>query len=295
MPNLPKAQHKKPLLSGAADGFNSADVRKGAILDKCVWEGIHDDAVNIHGSVSMILAGRDDSVIINANRRAADPKPGDTIQLFDKRSTLQMEAKFVSQELIADYKLPDNYQTPHYARTGNFKFVRMKLDRKVPAEPEGYIINADASGSGYIIRDCMTREHRGRGFLLYSANGIVENCLIERCSNGGIVVAPSIAGWGEGPFASNLIIRNNIIRNVSFATENWNNGLTIGGMSNGSFIPLPGGHRNILIEGNRFENISGPNMMISAAIGVTVRNNIFYQSDARSLSRTGSRWSIPVR
>lgn len=38
---------------------------------------------------------------------------------------------------------------------------------------------------------------------------------------------------------------------------------------------MPGGHRDILIEGNRFEDNDGPNIMLGSAIGVKIKDNVF--------------------
>ena len=37
----------------------------------------------------------------------------------------------------------------------------------------------------------------------------------------------------------------------------------------------PGGHRNILVEGNTFEDIDATNMFLSSVTGMVVRNNRF--------------------
>jgi hypothetical protein len=43
----------------------------------------------------------------------------------------------------------------------------------------------------------------------------------------------------------------------------------------GNYIPNPGGHRNITIENNRFEDNDGVNVVVCSAQGVTIRNNQF--------------------
>jgi hypothetical protein len=100
----PKGASRKPLLSSAADGFNSADTRKGPTLEGCLWEGMHDDAVNIHGSLSMIIErrGRPRRQRLAVDRRA---KPGDRIQFYDK-NTPSRRGQFISWAPIPDYKAP---------------------------------------------------------------------------------------------------------------------------------------------------------------------------------------------
>lgn len=274
----PEGGTRKPLLSSAADGFNSSSVRNGPILDRCLWEGLHDDAVNIHGEISLVLEAEQDTVIINSKMLPGSLRVGDTLQFYNRRCILETEAKVMAMEPLSDYQPPrkelGNNPPRAFTDPALAKYLRLKLDRVVPAVFGWYLLDLNACGTGYTIRNCTSREHRARGFLLYSS-GTIENNTVERASYGGIVVSPSFRGCGEGPYGSDLIIRNNIIREVGFATEFWNVGLTVCAWENGNFVPLPGGHRNILIEGNRFENNDGPNIMISSAVGVTVRNNTF--------------------
>lgn len=272
----PKGATRPPLLSCAADGFNSGDVRKGPILENCLWEGMHDDAVNIHGTVSYVLESDVSGVVISS--RMPKPELNDMFQFFDKDGLPQGKVRLVSFKKIRGYKISaasaKKKPLPSYVRQADAKFSRLKFDRDVQPRPGWHIVNLNACGSGYIIRNCITREHRARGFLLYSS-GIVENNIVERCSYGGIVVAPTFRYFGEGPYGNNLIIRNNIIRDVGFATEYWNVGLTVNSIEEGKFTSLPGGHRNITIEGNHFENNDGPNIMISSATEVIIKDNIF--------------------
>jgi len=274
----PAGATHKPLLSTAADGFNSSSVRNGPILENCLWEGLHDDAVNIHGEISLVVEAEKDTVIINSKMLPGSLQIGDILQFYNQRCSFEVEAKVLAFEPLSDYhplpKKLGNNPPKAFTDPSLAKYQRLKLDRVVPAAFGWYMIDLNACGAGYVIRNCTTRETRARGFLL-SSNGIVENNVIERCSYGGIVVAPSFRGCGEGPYGNHLIIKNNIIREVGFATEFWNVGLTIGAWENGAFVPPPGGHRNILVEGNRFEKNDGPNIMISSAIGVEIKNNTF--------------------
>lgn len=274
----PKGATEAPLLSGASDGFHSDQVRTGPVLEHCLWEGMHDDAVNIHGRISLVTEVQDRQIIVNSRMRE-NPRVGDRIQLFDPACTLQAQAKVLSCEPLMGYQQPElklaEDSVPVFRNPEKAKFLRITLDKSSKAGPGWQMVNLNACGSGYVIRNCVTREHRARGFLLYADNGVVENNLIERCGYGGIVVAPTFRRFGEGPYACNLVIRNNTIRKVGFATEYWNNGLTITAWEHGGFVELPGGHRNLLIEGNRFEDNDGPNIVITSAIGVKVIDNVF--------------------
>jgi len=83
----------------------------------------------------------------------------------------------------------------------------------------------------------------------------------------------------------NLVIRNNTFRRCSACC--WGTGGAVGISSlqtttwekpwSGpwNWTPSPGGYRDIVISGNRFEECDGPNLTITSAIGVTVKDNVF--------------------
>jgi len=248
----PKGATRKPLLAGAADGFHSQGVRKGAALDKCLIEGCHDDGVNIHGGMWPIASIHGNSVEVQTN---ALPRAGDVFHFYDNNNSLIGNAAIVSFQ-----QSPTSFTA--------------KFDKEVPKSATR-ACNMDSSGVGFTIKDSITRNHRARGFMV-RPGGTIENCVAEDVYGGGIVVTPEFNEFSEGPYAQNMVIRGNTVRRVGLAPS-WNNGaITIeyaGNNSNG--FPYPGGHRNILIENNRFEDNDGPNLMITSAIGVTVKNNTF--------------------
>ena len=138
--------------------------------------------------------------------------------------------------------------------------------------------DADKSGSGFIIRNCTVRNNRARSMLLKGSDGLVENCTVAGGSMGGIIIFPEAVYWNDSDFARNLVIRNNTLRDDDYwqmADAPRAGAMTIAAYEHGRFVPLPGGHRQILVEGNTFEDDDGTNLLLSSAIGVTVRNNRF--------------------
>lgn len=259
----PQGAMEKPLLASAADGFYSQLVRQGPVLENCLLEGMHDDAVNINGRIWVIKEVKGNNVTIE--HWVTPPQQGDLYQFFDVGHRLVDEAKIVATE-----------------RTGRGP-LKLILDREISPKCKT-ALNASRCGAGFIIRNCTTRNHRGRGFLVRS-NGIIENCVIEDMARCAISLVPEFLTFNEGPYASNLVIRNNTIRRCpadcwgtggslavsSLQTTNWEKPWR----GPWTFTARPGGFRNILVEGNRFEECDGPNISISSAIGVTVKNNIF--------------------
>ena len=51
--------------------------------------------------------------------------------------------------------------------------------------------------------------------------------------------------------------------------------MTVAAFEFNHYAPLPGGHRDIMIRRNTFEDNRGPNLVISSTIGVQVESNHF--------------------
>jgi hypothetical protein len=107
--------------------------------------------------------------------------------------------------------------------------------------------------------------------LLKADDGLVEGNTIDGSTMGGIVVTPEF-WWNEACYSRNLVIRNNTVRNVAYWQRQWA-GIVIAAVDKQP-VP-PGGHRNILLEGNTIEGVDGTNLFISSADGVVVRKNRF--------------------
>lgn len=258
--DIPPGATAKPLLSAAADGFHSSDVRKGATLENCLLEGMHDDGVNIHGMFGTLADAKGDSFVLKKGTMAI-PRQGDSLLFYDADCAFSAEIRVKAVDVRQfDYQVTLASPLPDNCRT---------------------VINHDACGNGFTIRNCVTRNHRGIGYRLRSGEGIIENCLAEDICEAGIVVAPEFANFPEGPYARNLIIRNNTLRRTTRSGNRWGGAaITLDswqrfGDGRWGFAPLPGGHRNILIEGNVLEDNDGPNLVISSAVGVTVKDNQF--------------------
>lgn len=274
----PKGASIPPLLAGSADGLNSAKMRKGPILENCVIEGIHDDGVNIHGGYAMLVESKGKSIVIDYREGLVDfAREGDKIHIFSDKYTLAAEAIVESIETMKNYqepkidKMPNSRTFPDRSRAS---YIKVHLDREIKLPSGLFIDNPSVTGGGFILKNVITRDHRAHGFFIRAGNGLIENCTLENIHMGGIVAAPEFASWCESTYCENLVIRNNTLRRVGIATQPWNTGITVAAWE-GFFVPLPGGHRNITVEGNILEDNDGPNMIISSTDNIVVRNNRF--------------------
>jgi hypothetical protein len=289
----PPGATQDPLFAANADGFHSNDARTGPTLVDCSFEGLNDDAIAIHGSYAMVLEAKKNVVIalrVADARNKLIAKAGDTLRFYDKNVVLAGTAKVTEVKGLPDYQ-PTFEPDAHYAVFRSKKrvgYVELTLDREVPAEPCWLIANEDQNAVGYVIRDCVMRDIFGaRGILSKGSKGLIEGCTIERTSRAAIEFNTETGLWSEADYAHDVVVRNNVIRNAStnrvVGLLRHPGALTIlafrakgSPYSNvGGYIQNPGGHRNITIENNRFEDNDGVNILVCSAQGVTIRDNQF--------------------
>jgi hypothetical protein len=267
----PDGAEDAPLISSVADGFHSATVRHGPQLDGCLLEGMCDDGIAIHGTYMLVQEVRGRDVYFVARNNQHTLFPGARARFLDPQCRLRAEA-VVSQVAPADASffmpiLPKDKLTYFCAR----------MDRDLPLLPAGTRLGTpDASGSGFVIRNCHIRDHRARGMLIKADDGLIEGNTIERSTLAGILVAPQLT-WNESCYSRNLIIRNNVLRDCCRFRErdSWYPAALVIKGDAPDHEGLGYGHRNIQISGNRFEDQDGMSISAAQVEGLDIRDNQF--------------------
>src|SRR5207248_11170167 len=122
--------------------------------------------------------------------------------------------------------------------------------------------------SNWIIRHCYFHDIDGR-MMLYAGNGTLEHNRFER-GPGYFHIGTSVASFeASGQGARNLVVRHNLCYSMTADTGVW------GGETN---YPI---FQDILFAGNSFINASGRPLTLSAAEGVTIRDNYFENCNTR--------------
>jgi hypothetical protein len=273
-----------PLLASTADGFHSSGATRGPLVERCSFTALDDDAIAIHGSYAMAVESSGTRLVawrFRWEENALYGKPGDTLRFYDPRGVLAGEAVVTAVRKLEGYQpktLPDAsfrvFQEPKEA-----VFLEFTCDRPVAATLNWLVSNPACAGSGYVIRDCVIRDCFARGILPKGDRGLIENNLIERTARGGIELLPELFHWSENDYSTAVVIRGNTLREVNSNRQTGDlrhpGALTVFAFRAGAYVPAPGGHRDILIAGNTFEDNHGPNLMITSADGVRVEGNRF--------------------
>jgi hypothetical protein len=278
----PQGASEAPLLSCNADAFHSSGVRRGPTLDGCSFEGMADDGIAIHGAYALVVESRDQSIVTTEGVL----REGDPIRLFTPDGAPDREARVVGLRRL-DFTPSAQSRFRGFSDLSKARYVEVTTEPRVTAGFDWLASNPATIGSGYVLRNNVIRNHRARGILLKAENGLVEGNTIEGSTTAAIVLAPELL-WREACYSRNVVIRNNTIRRCGTATAGpWTpqaGVLTVTAEVNPGTIP---GHRNIVIENNRFEDNCGINLLLQSVDGARVEGNQFEQP-GRLASRRGS-------
>jgi hypothetical protein len=277
----PPGATEDPLLASNADGFHSSGVRHGPTLINCHFEGMNDDGIAIHGKYALVQQLTGNDLIVQTTYHRTYCRPGDTLRFIDDKGAVAGEAKVTA---VADTDFTPTLAPPKELRAfssdENPAFEKITLDTPVPAQPHWLVNNENACGDGFVIRGCTVKYNRARNMMLKASDGLIEDSTAEGGSMGGIVLTPEMGYWNEADYAQNVIIRHNTLINCDYYRQpgaSQTGALTVAAFEHHRFVPLPGGHRNITIEDNTFQNDDGTNLLITSAQGVTIKNNHFIQ------------------
>ena len=294
---IPAGATEKPLISSNADAFNSCALRKGPTLWNCLFEGMNDDGVPIHSNYALVGGSSGNAVYLDMHSQPSNLdefRVGDHVQFYDNLKSASGEATIAAIEAATDYPAQDLHDMEEhcFAMQTHQLWYKLTLDRPVPAQRGWLACDADVADNGYLVHGCTVRNSRGRGMLVNAGNGVIENCTLEHIVYGGIVVAPESAYFTQADYSRNLIIRNNTIRDTSIVTPSSFGGaaLSVTASLHGAPVVLPGGHRNIAITGNTFEDNRSVNILITSAQDVTIKDNRFVRPlEAPCAGQTGAK------
>ena len=267
-----------PLLGSTADAFNSSAMRRGPIIEDCLFEYMADDGIAIKGFYGMVAS-------VSGDRRATVVQewdlffqPGDEVQLVDSTGAPKPAAVVDSVLTLPGDQPPSQPPLPApFDRWENF--VQLTFDRDVPLEVGDRIANESAVGNGYVIRNNTVRHHRARGMLLKARDGLVENNVVERSSIAGIVIGPESL-YNESGYAQDLAIRGNTIVHTGYTTNRQEFWAAITVQSDFSGADAIGNAR-VTIEDNTIRDVDGVNMYLDGIKDSVVRENRIHRPNQR--------------
>jgi hypothetical protein len=232
-----------------------------------------DDTLNIHGSFGRVVKAQDERRFFLEGAYAV----GDTIEFRDQRSVALLgTATVLGVTPVSDG--PTVKIGEKFTAVGN---NLVELDKPLTLEPLSLVVmDGKRSAAGFVLRNCWLHDDFQRTLINGSPGGLIENNTFQNLGHGITVMFETWGPWMEGPFARNLVVRNN--RFLDFSP----NGTAIsvsmqppgGGSGARRFQAMP--VTNMTIEGNYFGRTSVPPLSIHNVDGLKIHsNNLDFPAD----------------
>ena len=256
------------LLSTNADGFHCKNMHRPPVVEDCLFEGMHDDGINIHGMYSRVLTKPADGKLVVAPIFLQWGSPGDLVEFFRQSDGVSLGRFPLTAVEKVEAKAYAELRRQHGPGFGYGLDYRLGIDGAPAVQPGDAMISTNYCGSGFVIRRNTFRNHRYRAILIRAEHGVIEDNLIDGCSNDAMVLAPSL--YSEGGFVRDVVVRSNTIRNVGMLP--WHQAAIRVGLEGGQATCRE--NRRIVLEGNRIEQPGRDAFRISNAEDVTLRSNV---------------------
>lgn len=244
-----------------ADAVHINDADGCFIIENCDFSFQGDDDVNINNGIGLIESVKGRTVEYSASGGTVT-EPGDTVVFRDENfEMMEYKATVESYECLE-------------SRLRKVTFLEDLPDNIVPGCT---LFNTNSTGGNYVIRNNYFHEHRARGLLLQTHDGLVENNKFYKMSHDAIRIVMDIktGAWYEGTGADNIEIRNNVFEQCAYTgVELIEIGTHIADKSTGSYA-----FTNIRIIDNEFRNISGLLMAVNNVNNFVFKGNTITLGD----------------
>ena len=250
-------------LSTTGDGFHQQEGRQGPTVSNNLFSGMSDDGVNIYGvpgQVRQVVSTR--QVVVTS---AANVAAGDTVDVYDPVHGLLRGTRLVAAVSAA--------ATPG--------LVAVTLDRAVNGIVAGTdLTNSDQlydrsnAGAGFVVRDNVFRDYRGRGVLARPGNGTIAGNDFVDISGTGIAIEndPDVA---QGPLAQGVTVSDNVLDGVAFSSSSSGSfsaaAIVVRGTRLGYELAASQGETNITLSGNRIVDPPRHGIYVGAAQSVSIQ------------------------
>lgn len=243
-----------------------------------LYEGMMDDAINIHGTYLKVMERVDDRTLLAAYMHSQSwgfkwGEPGDTVQ-FIKSKTMELTEKQNTIASITPVNTPDNKGA---------KLFRIQFTNPIEAEikPEGsYGIENLTWTPEVLFAHNTIRNNRARGTLFSTPRKtVVTDNIFDHTSGTAILLCGDCNGWYETGACREVLIKNNTFINALTNMFQFTNAVIsiypeIPDLAQQQkFFHGQEGKSTIIIEDNRFETFDKPLLYAKSVQGLIFRNN----------------------
>lgn len=259
-----------------ADATHFSNCKGDVIVENCVFEGMVDDAINVHSTSLRIVDRKGADTIICKYMHVQSVgfetfRSGETLR-FIKGATFEpgMEMKVVSSTMTA-------HDT-----------VELKLAGDVPGEygVGDAVENADWQPN-VCFRKNVVRNSSPRATLFTTPGRIVcTDNLFENVAGQPIYLAGDAWDWYESGACRDVLVKNNVFRRCGF--KSGRGMIQIEPAVHDLKAQKERYHRNILVENNVFEDFTLPLVWARSAENVVLRGNKIINGNERIVTESAS-------
>ncbi len=267
-------QHDERYFTTQADATHFSGCKGVIISENGLYEGMADDAINVHGTYLRVVKRIDDFTLL---ARYMHPQSwgflwgevGDSVQIIESERMQLVGGGVNTIRSIHAVDKPSNFGAKEFEIT---------FTRTIPAEvsKKGTFGLENLTWSPEVVfRGNTIRNNRARGSLFSTPKKVIcENNLFDHTHGTAILLCGDCNGWYETGACRNVIIRNNRFVNALTANYQFTNAI----ISIYPEIPDLKGqtkffHSGIVIEGNQFETFDRPILYAKSTDRLVFRNN----------------------
>lgn len=252
-------------MSGNADGLHVRGSKIGPWMEGCNFKALGDDAVALYARPASIekVHPANDSCAVICKSNFFNLEPGDEVSFFQPiGGKILIETKVKTVKLVAGGLYEVIFE----------KTIPENLDITGSLQDVVQIWNRSKSSGDFVIRKNRFENIRRFGTVFRAKRGVIEKNIYIGASERAIAFVNEPA-WPNGLYCSEIIIRNNSIKDSGFDSVNKKRasiGMSFLGRNS---LATSIGPRNILIEGNIFDNSQSTEIEINCTRDAVIRNN----------------------
>ena len=256
------------VIASFADGMHFSGCSGAVRIENCHFRGLHDDAVNIHGTHLQIQSR---------------PTSSSLVVRYQHPQTYGMEAFFPGDSVAFVHA----YTLESY-RMGRVVGARMLDERNILLELSKPIDSAALKAGdclenmtrepSVVVRNCRFEGTNTRGLLVTTRGKVViENNVFYRTGMQAILIADDAKSWYESGPVRDVVIRHNRFEECGYnsAPDNYTIAIV---PENSELVPGYAVHRNIRIEDNVFKVYDYPVLKARSVEGLTFLHNTILSS-----------------
>lgn len=261
------------LVTTTADATHFVNCRGAIEIKNSTFENMLDDASNIHGIYTRVYR-RVNKKTLGIMRMHSQQLGfnftgiGDTLQIVD-HNTLVPKARLIVTD-VEEF---------------NPEYFQVTFSDALPAGiEEGDAVNNLSWQPDFHMHNSIVRNNRARSILISTSGEVlIENNLFSNCSHFGILLAGDATFWYESGPVKDVMIRNNIFRNMGLFAGNFpiiRSSPRIQPLDAENFYY----HRNIIMQGNEVNTFSKTLVDLNSVHNFQFLNNKITRSNDFPLS-----------